>query len=127
MRLLGTDLLELLNACVDQTLSQKSVSWSDKSSVCVVLASGGYPEKYDTGLPISGIDQAEKLPDVVVFHAGTKLSDGQLVTSGGRVLNVTATGRDLSEARDKAYAAVKLIHFDGMQYRTDIGLKSLPS
>jgi phosphoribosylamine--glycine ligase len=127
LRLLETDLLELLNACVDQDLSTHTVTWSAKSSVCVVLASGGYPGTYETGLPITGLEQAERLPDVVVFHAGTSLADGHLVTSGGRVLNVTATGHDLAEARDKAYAAVKLIHFDGMQYRTDIGMKALAS
>jgi phosphoribosylamine--glycine ligase len=87
----------------------------------VAVASGGYPGDYPKGLPITGIDEAEKLDDVVIFHAGTAVKDGQLVTAGGRVLNVTAIGPTLDEALSKTYAAVKLIHFEGMHYRTDIG------
>lgn len=125
MRLLQTDLLEILDACVDGNLSSRHLQWSGETAITIVLASEGYPGTYPKGVAITGIEAAEKLPDVVVFHAGTKLEDGRLVTSGGRVLNVTAVGRDLLEARAKAYAAIKLIHFNGMQYRTDIGHKAL--
>ena len=125
MRLLESDLLDILNACVDGTLGQLEVTWADSTAVTVVLASGGYPGTYPTGLKIDGLQAAAQLPGVVVFHAGTKRSDGQLVTSGGRVLGVSATGRDLRDAQVKAYAAIKHIHFDGMQYRTDIGNKAL--
>lgn len=121
MRLLDSDLYEILYACADGTLDPSSVKWKAGFAATVILASGGYPGKYDKGLPITGIEEAEKLDDIVVFHAGTAIKDGQLVTNGGRVLNVTATGTTLDEALDKAYAAVKLIHFDGMHYRTDIG------
>jgi len=127
LRLLESDLLEVLNACVDGRLDQLAISWSDRTTVTVVLASGGYPGSYPKGLPISGLEEAAVLPDVVVFHAGTKLENGRLVTAGGRVLGVSATGADLQDARAKAYAAAKLIHFEGVQYRTDIGSKSLAS
>lgn len=125
MRLLKTDLLEVLNACVDGTLDQVALTWSDQTAVCVVLASGGYPGSIKKGLEITGIEAAEKLPGVVVFHAGTAQQDGKIVTAGGRVLGITAVGGDIAEARAQAYAAIKFIHFDGMQYRTDIGQKSL--
>jgi phosphoribosylamine--glycine ligase len=121
MRLFDGDLYQVLSACAEGTLDPGSVSWKDGFAVSVVVASGGYPGKYEKGLPISGIKQAEAQPDIVVFHAGTAVKDGQVVTAGGRVLNVTATGATLDEALDKAYAAVKLISFQGMQYRTDIG------
>jgi phosphoribosylamine---glycine ligase len=126
LRLLKTDLLDILNACVDGTLAGLNIEWTNESAVCVILASGGYPGKYAKGLPVTGLKAAEKLPGVVVFHAGTKLVDDQVVTNGGRVLGVSATGKDLAEAQAGAYAAAKLIHFDGVQYRTDIGNKSLP-
>lgn len=121
MRLLDSDLYDILVACADGTLDPSSVKWQPGFAVTVVMASGGYPGSYQKGLPITGIDQAEALDDIVVFHAGTAVKDGQLVTNGGRVLNVTATGATLDEALDKAYAAVKSIHFDGAHYRTDIG------
>jgi phosphoribosylamine---glycine ligase len=125
LRLLQTDLLAMLNATVDGTLSGLPIEWSDESAVCVVLASGGYPGKYQKGLPIQGIAEAEAQPGVVVFHAGTKWSGGRLVTNGGRVLGVSAAGRTLREARIRAYSAAAHIHFPGMQYRTDIGAKVL--
>lgn len=87
----------------------------------VVITSGGYPGKYPVGLPITGVEMAEELDEVVIFHSFTTKKNDQLVTNGGRVLNVTATGSTLEEALDKAYTAVKLIHFEGMHYRTDIG------
>lgn len=121
MRLLDSDLYDILVACADGTLDPSSVQWKDGFAVTVILASGGYPGGYQKGLPITGIEQAEALDDVVVFHAGTAVKDGQVVTNGGRVLNVTATGATLDEALDKAYSAVKLINFEGMHYRTDIG------
>jgi phosphoribosylamine---glycine ligase len=127
MRLLETDLLEILNACVDGNLADLHIKWSERTAVTVVLASSGYPGKYTKGLPITGLSTANALPDVVVFHAGTKLDGDQLVTSGGRVLGVTATGSDLRDAQTKAYTAAKLIHFEGVQYRTDIGDKALNS
>ena len=121
MRLLDGDLYEILTACAEGRLNPAMVKWQPGFAVTVVLASGGYPGDYAKGLPITGIDEAEKLDDIVVFHAGTAVKDGQLVTAGGRVLNVTATGATLKQALDKAYEAVKLIHFDGVHYRTDIG------
>jgi phosphoribosylamine---glycine ligase len=132
LRLLKTDFLDVLNAAVDGQLAGLKLEWSSDTAVCVVMASGGYPGKYQKGLPITGLDAAAKLPGVVIFHAGTRLAPGAdpktgpYVTSGGRVLGVSAVGRDLAEARDRAYAAAKLIHFDGAQYRTDIGLRPSP-
>jgi phosphoribosylamine--glycine ligase len=121
MRLLDSDLFDILTACANGTLDPKTVSWKPGFAVTVVAASPGYPAKYPKGLPITGIEDAEKLEDIVVFHAGTAVKDGQLVTNGGRVLNVTATGETLDAALEKAYKAIKLIKFEGMHYRTDIG------
>jgi phosphoribosylamine--glycine ligase len=117
---LKSDLLEIVWACVNGRLNEVEVEWEENVSVCVVLASGGYPGAYRTGLPISGLDDVDD--DVTVFHAGTRrLDGGEVVTAGGRVLNVVATGKSLIEAREKAYANVQRIHFEGMHYRTDIG------
>jgi phosphoribosylamine--glycine ligase len=124
MRLLDSDLYDILRACAEGSLDPSTVKWKDGFAVTVVAASPGYPGKYPKGLPITGIEEAEKLDGVVVFHAGTAVKDGELVTSGGRVLNVTATGPTLDEALDKAYEAIKLIEFEGMHYRTDIGRRS---
>jgi phosphoribosylamine--glycine ligase len=121
MRLLDSDLFDILTACANGTLDPETVSWSSDFAVTVVAASPGYPGKYPKGLPITGIEEAEKLEDIVVFHAGTTVKDGKVVTNGGRVLNVTATGDTLDAALEKAYKAIKLIHFEGMHYRTDIG------
>jgi phosphoribosylamine--glycine ligase len=121
MRLLDSDLYDILTACAAGTLDPGTVTWKDGFAVSVVAASPGYPDSYPKGLPITGIDEAEKLDDIVVFHAGTKRNGDQILTNGGRVLNVTATGATLDKALDKAYAAIKLINFDGMHYRTDIG------
>lgn len=121
MRLLNSDLYEKLLACAQGQLKPESVSWKQGYAATVVLASEGYPGDYPKGLPITGIEEAEKQPDIVIFHAGTKRDGDKILTAGGRVLNVTATGKTLDEALDKAYAAIKLIHFDGMHYRTDIG------
>lgn len=101
------------------------IAWSGEASVCVNLASGGYPGAYHTGHLIEGLDAAESRPGVRVFHAGTALRDGKLVTAGGRVLSVTAAAADLKAAVERAYDAIRLIHFEGMHYRTDIGRKGL--
>jgi phosphoribosylamine--glycine ligase len=120
-RLLDGDLYDILSACAVSKLDPGLVKWHPGFAVSVVLCAPGYPGDYPKGLPITGVDEAEKLDDIVVFHAGTTIKDGQLVTAGGRVLNVTATGATLDEALEKAYAAIKKIHFKGMHYRTDIG------
>ena len=130
MTRLESDLLELLKACIDGTLNRVELRWKLGTAVCVVMASGGYPDstKVRKGLPIVGIEEAEKIPGVHVFHAGTVLSTshpGVVVTNGGRVLGVTALGKDLQTARDAAYSAVDKISFGGAQFRTDIGAKAL--
>ena len=119
------DLLELLQASVDGCLEQASMSWNDRATVCVVMASGGYPGSYPKGKVITGLDEVARLDNVKVFHAGTALQDDQVVTSGGRVLGVTAWADTLQAARDAAYAAVERIHFDGAHYRKDIAAKAL--
>lgn len=125
MRLLETDLLDIIEACVEGNLEQLDIKWKNESACTIVLASGGYPGSYEKGKPISGIIEAEKSSDVVVFHAGTIEKDGQFFTNGGRVLGVTATGLNLEEALSKAYKAILNISFEGMQYRGDIGKKAL--
>ena len=122
---LENDLVDLFEACVDGTLDQHTLSWSPKSAVCVVMASGGYPEAYEKGKVVSGIPEADAVDNVKVFHAGTKLSGDQVVTSGGRVLGVTALGDDLTTSRETAYAALEKITFEGAQTRSDIGAKAL--
>jgi phosphoribosylamine---glycine ligase len=122
---LESDLVELLNASVDGTLNRLEMKWSPLASVCVVMASGGYPGNYAKGKPIAGIADADALPHTKVFHAGTALKDGQVVTNGGRVLGVTALGKDLKSAQAAAYAAVEKIHFEGAHFRRDIGAKAL--
>ena len=119
LSLLDTDLMDILEACVDGTLDRVDVRWKEQAACCLVLASGGYPLSYEKGYPISGLDEAGKT--ATVFHAGTARKDGQIVTSGGRVLGVTALGRDLNEAIDNAYASAKHISFTDMHFRTDIG------
>jgi phosphoribosylamine--glycine ligase len=125
MRLIEGDLFAIFVACALGKLDPASVSWRPGFAASVVLSSPGYPGDYPKGLPISGIAEAEKLDGIVVFHAGTAMQDGKLVTAGGRVLNVTAIGATLDEALNKAYAAVKLINFEGMHYRTDIGRRPI--
>ncbi len=125
MRLLETDILDIFDACIDGTLDNLEIKWKEKSACTIILASGGYPENYEKGKVISGIDKAEMQPDIVVFHAGTAMKDRELVTSGGRVLGVSATGTTLEEALQKAYKAVNEISFEGMQYRKDIGKSAL--
>lgn len=125
---LQTDLVDLLEAVADERLQEfeDKIVWDPRPSVCVVLCSGGYPGKYTNGKPILGIEEVEKLPDVKVFHAGTKIDErNRIVTDGGRVLGVTALGRDLAQAKARAYDAVKKISFSGMHFRTDIADKAL--
>jgi phosphoribosylamine--glycine ligase len=124
LRRLNTDLVEVFNSVIDGKLI-KELSWIPETAICVVLASKGYPGKYEKGKEITGIEEAEKLDNVVIFHAGTAVKDGKLVTNGGRVLNVTALGKDISEARENVYRAIEKVHFDGMHFRKDIGLKAL--
>lgn len=115
------DILDVMEACIDGRLDQIDLQFEDNAAVCVVLASGGYPLAYEKGYPISGLEHFEGKEDYFCFHAGTKLSDGQIVTNGGRVLGITATGRDLKEARTKAYQATEWISFDKKYMRHDIG------
>lgn len=124
MRLLKTDLLDILEACVDGTLAELAIEWHSGFAVCVVVASGGYPDEYKKGVPIRGAAEAERVSNVVIFHAGTSF-ENELKTSGGRVFGVSATGDTLRDALDNAYEATRLIQFDGMQYRHDIGAKAL--
>lgn len=125
MRLLKTDLFDVCEACAKGTLNELSIDWNPGFAACIAIASGGYPEKYEKGFPISGLQNAETLPDVVVFHAGTKMQNNECVTAGGRVLGVTATGKTLRETLDKAYEGVRAISFKNMYYRKDIGAKAL--
>ena len=122
---LENDLVELLDASVNGTLDRIELNWSPLASVCVVVASGGYPGNYAKGKPITGLDAANALPHTKVFHAGTAFKDGQIVTNGGRVLGVTALGKDLKAAQAAAYAAVAKIKFEGAQFRCDIAAKAL--
>jgi phosphoribosylamine--glycine ligase len=123
---LRNDFLEVLNACIDGTLDSIKLAWNPTPAVCVVMASGGYPGAYAKGKVITGLDEAGAIPDVKIFHAGTALQDGRVVTQGGRVLGVTAWARDFEAARALAYLAVDKIKFDGAHYRRDIGAKALP-
>lgn len=125
MRLLKTDLFEILAACVEGRLDQMTIEWHDGFAICVVIASHGYPGPYEKGFTISGIEGAESLAEAVVFHAGTFYENSQLRTTGGRVLGVTMTAPTLQAARDAAYEAVNRISFQGMQYRKDIGAKAI--
>ena len=123
--LLDGDLAEIMLACATGTLDKVEVAWHDKAAVCVVMASGGYPETYEKGKEITGLAAAEEDKDVVVFHAGTKEADGKIVTSGGRVLGVTAVDASIKAARDRAYAAVEKIAFEKNFYRKDIAWRAL--
>ena len=117
---LDTDLFDIFNAVIDEKLEDIDIKWADNAACCVCMASGGYPKAYEKGKEITGLDD---VTDSFVFHAGTAVKDGRLVTNGGRVLGVTATAPTLDEAIRKAYADVKKIHFDKAHYRTDIGVK----
>ncbi len=118
--LLKSDLIDIMLSVVDNKLGQMKVEWSDGACVGVVMASGGYPGSYKTGFAISGLDEVDR--DILVFHAGTKLESGQVLTSGGRVLTMVATGKNLAEAREKVYKNIPRVHFDGYHFRKDIAL-----
>ena len=117
---LKTDLYKIFDAIIDERLADIDVEWEDNATVCVILASGGYPEAYEKGLPIEigNLDEG-----ITLYHAGTAFKDGKLVTNGGRVIGVTASGKDIDEARAKAYSNVDKIKFDKVHYRKDIGIK----
>ena len=117
---LDSDLYDIMVACATKTLKDVEVKWNDKHVACLVLASQGYPGSYPKGIEIKNIDDCD---DCVVFHAGTAIKDGKLVTNGGRVLNICATGDSLDEVREKVYKVANKIDFDGKFYRNDIGLR----
>jgi phosphoribosylamine---glycine ligase len=119
---LKSDLLDLFEATIDGTLDRRTIEWDERAAVTVVLASGGYPEKYDVGKEIHGLDLVASATDVHVFHAGTRKENGTVVTAGGRVLAVTALGESVAAARARAYEAVAQISFEGCHYRRDIAL-----
>ena len=125
MRLLKSDAFDMFNACIDGTLSSFNLEWNKGFAVSIILASEGYPDEYKKGMPIAGIADAHTVESVVVFHAGTKKTDGALVTDGGRVLSVSAMGDTLKQALDRAYEGIEKIQFEGKYYRRDIGAKAL--
>lgn len=122
---LESDLVDAMEACIDGRLSETELRWSPGASACVIASSAGYPGSYKTGLPISGLQDAARVPGVQVFHSGTALREGQILTAGGRVLGVTAAADSLQEALGLAYQALDTIHFDGMYFRRDIGHRAL--
>ncbi len=122
---LKTDLVDIIEHTIDGKLDKINIEWDKRAAVCVVLASKGYPGEYQKGAVISGLNDSARLQDTFVFHSGTALKDGKVVTTGGRVLGVTAMGDPVGTAIDNAYKAVRLISFDGMHYRSDIGAKAL--
>ena len=122
---LKSDLVELLEATIDGRLDQVAIDWDQRTAVTVVMASGGYPGKYETGKEISGLEACRALPDIQIFHAGTRLENNSIVTSGGRVLAITALGEDVESARAHAYDAVGRISFEGAHFRRDIALPAV--
>jgi len=122
---LKTDLIDILNAVIDSTLHKINIEWEDNAAVCVVVASGGYPEKYQKGKVINGLEKLEKMKNMIAFHAGTKFQEGRVVTSGGRVLGITAWDETISKAKEKAYKGVNEIYFEDMYYRKDIADKGI--
>ena len=124
MRMKG-DIVPILEACIRGNLSQCQIEWDSRASVCVVMASKGYPGNYDKGKVIEGLEEVGRMKDVFVFHAATASEGGRIVTSGGRVLGVTGLGEDIPKAIETTYQAVKKMGWDGVHYRTDIGEKAL--
>ena len=124
MRMKG-DIVPILEACMRGALSKHRIEWDSRPSVCVVMASNGYPGDYQRGKAINGLNQVSQMEGVFVFHAGTALKDGQIITNGGRVLGVTGLGEDIPRAIERTYQAVKKISWDGVYYRTDIGQKAI--
>jgi len=121
---LRTDLIDILNAVIEDTLHKINIEWEDNAAVCVVVASGGYPGKYQKGKVINGLERLEKMKNMIAFHAGTKFQDNQVITSGGRVLGITAWDDTISKAKERAYKGVKEIYFEDMYYRKDIAAKA---
>jgi phosphoribosylamine--glycine ligase len=124
---LESDLVDALEACIDGSLADTELRWSPGASACVVASSAGYPGSYKTGFPITGLDAAAQVEGVEVFHSGSAMANGQILTAGGRVLGVTAAASSLDEALRRAYEAMDKIHFDGIYYRHDIGHRALKS
>ena len=124
MRMKG-DIIPILEACIKGDLSKWEIEWDNRAAVCVVMASRGYPGDYEKGKAISGLKEVSQMKDVFVFHAGTALEKGRMVTHGGRVLGVTGLGESIPKAIEKTYEAVRMISWDGVHYRTDIGQKAL--
>jgi len=122
---LKTDLIDILNAVIEDTLHKINIQWKKNAAVCVVVASGGYPGKYQKGKVISGLERLEKMKDMIAFHAGTKFQDNQVITSGGRVLGITAWDETISKAKERAYKGIKEIYFEDMYYRKDIAAKAI--
>jgi len=122
---LKSDLLEVCLAVCDGRLDEITLAWDQRPAVCVVMASGGYPGDYEKGKKITGLDGADGIKDVVVFHAGTAVKDGDIVTNGGRVLGVTALGQTIADAKKRAYETVDKIKFDGAYCRRDIADKAI--
>jgi phosphoribosylamine--glycine ligase len=120
-----SDLVDAMLGCADGNLDEVNLEWDDGACTCIVMASGGYPSRYEKGKPITGLAEAGRLSDTVVFHAGTKLDGDRILTSGGRVLGVTALGKDIKESIEKAYQAVEKISFEDAHYRKDIGFRAL--
>lgn len=122
---LETDLIEILTAVIEGNLYQIDIKWKKNAAVCVVVASGGYPGEYQKGKIINGLEELEEMRDGLAFHAGTKFQDGRMITSGGRVLGITAWGNTISNAKEKAYEGVEKIYFENMYYRRDIATKAI--
>lgn len=122
---MASDLIPVLESVIEERLHETTLEWRPEPTVCVVMASGGYPGSYDKGKVISGLDEAAGVPGVLIFHAGTALKNGKVVTDGGRVLNVTGIGKDIREAIATAYQGVRKIYWEGVHYRNDIGKKAL--
>ena len=125
LRNLDTDLINIITSCLDDKLSEVTIKKKDRTSVCVVVASNGYPKKFEKNFIIKNIKEAEQVEDVVIFHAGTKLLDNKILSSGGRVLSITAVGSSIDDARKKAYLATEKLNWKHGFYRTDIGIKNL--
>jgi len=122
---LKTDLVDILNAVIEGSLYKINIEWNNNSAVCVVVASGGYPSKYQKGKVISGLERLERMKDIIAFHAGTNFQDNKVITSGGRVLGITAWDETISKAKERAYKGVKEIYFEDMYYRKDIASKAI--
>jgi phosphoribosylamine--glycine ligase len=124
--LLKSDLYPILSACVEGKLDEVKIQWKEEAAVCVIISTKGYPLNYGYERElIEGIEEAEKMKDIIIYHAGTKLMDGKFITHGGRILGVTGVGENIKQAKERAYKAVGKIHFKEMHYRRDIGDKAI--